>query len=321
MNILITSAGRRVSLVKAFKKELNKKFPEGKVFTVDLKPELSSACRVSDGFFSVPTVTDFNYCRAITDICTTNNIKLLIPTIDTELIVLAENIDYFRSHGVEPIVSTLETIKICRDKRKTHKYFDSIGFPRAMEIDIHKPVFPIFAKPYDGSSSIGVLVIRDVSQLKDSVINNEKMMFLEYLSPDSCVEFTIDLYFDKHNYLKCAVPRERIEVRTGEVSKSVTRRNDLYHLICSKFSFCSGFVGCITLQVFRMMESHDVFGIEINPRFGGGYPLSYLANANFPGMIIQEYLCDKEILFFNDWTENLLMLRYDDEVLVYDYKS
>lgn len=321
MNILITSAGRRVSLVRAFKKELNKFFPEGKIYTVDMKPELSSACRISDGFFSVPKVTDSRYCNVITDICNRNNIQLLIPTIDTELITLSENVNYFRNQGIIPIVSSVEVIAMCRDKRKTHHYFDSIGFPRARDIDIKNHTFPIFAKPYDGSSSIGVKVIKGVDQLSESMIKNEKMMFLEYLSPEEFVEYTIDLYFDRYNNLKCAVPRERIEVRTGEVSKSVTRRNELYNLICAKFSYCHGFVGCITLQVFRSKISHDVYGIEINPRFGGGYPLSYLADANFPGMIIREYLNGDEISFFDDWIENMLMLRYDDEVIVYDYKS
>jgi len=321
MNILITSAGRRVSLVRAFKKEIIKAFPNGKIFTADMKPDLSAACNVSDGYFQVPNVTNPSYCHAILDICLDNNIKILIPTIDTELITLAENIDFFRNHNIEPVVSSPEIIIMCRDKRKTHKYFDSIGFPRTPDIDITNPIFPIFAKPYDGSSSIGIKVIHSTNQLSESLINNDKMMFLEYLSPEKFVEFTIDLYFDKQSLLKCAVPRQRIEVRTGEVSKSVTRRDELYNLICSRFSHCLGFVGCITLQVFKRKDSDDVFGIEINPRFGGGYPLSYLANANYPGMIIREYLFKEEVPFFSDWIDDLLMLRYDDEIIIYDYKS
>jgi carbamoyl-phosphate synthase large subunit len=147
------------------------------------------------------------------------------------------------------------------------------------------------------------------------------MMFLEYLSPKQYVEYTIDLYFDKNHYLKCAVPRERIEIRTGEVSKGVTRKTNLYELVCSKFSYCPGFTGCITLQVFKNRSSDEIFGIEINPRFGGGYPLSYQAKANFPEMIIKEYLFNEEIPFFDKWIENLLMLRFDDEIIVYDYKG
>src|SRR5665811_390218 len=140
MNILITSAGRRVSLVREFKNELKKFFPGGKVFTVDMNPELSSACQISDGFFSVPRVTDPLYCKTLIEICSANNIKLLIPTIDTELIALAENVEYFKRSGVEPIISSINVISMCRDKRKTHQYFDSLGFPRSRDIDIANPV-------------------------------------------------------------------------------------------------------------------------------------------------------------------------------------
>jgi carbamoyl-phosphate synthase large subunit len=321
MNILITSAGRRVSLVRAFKKVLLEFDPEGKVFTVDMKPDLSAACQVSDAFFSVPGVNDPDYCNIVSDICELNSINLIIPTIDTELIILSKNIDYFKNRGIQPIVSSPDVIMMCRDKRKTNEYFDSIGFPRAKEIDIHNPHFPIFAKPYDGSSSIGIEIIRKASDLKDSFLKNEKMMFLEYLNPSEYDEFTIDMYFDKNHFLKCAVPRERIEVRTGEVSKGVTRKNNIYDFVCKKFSFCKGFIGCITLQVFKNKISGEIIGIEINPRFGGGYPLSFIAKANFPEMIIKEYFFNEDLTFYEGWVENLLMLRYDDEIIVNDFKG
>jgi carbamoyl-phosphate synthase large subunit len=321
MNILITSAGRRVSLVRAFKNELVKVLPEGKVFTVDMYPELSSACRISEGFFSIVSVTDPLYCENLLEICLAYNIKLIIPTIDTELIPLAENVDLFRKHGIQPIISSVEFVRVCRDKRKLFHYFDSIGFPRTEEIDISNPEFPIFAKPIDGSSSIGVRVIADRSQISENYFEDTKMTFLKYLSPNDFKEFTIDLYFDKRNNLKCAVPRERIEIRNGEVSKSVTVRDDLYDKICSTFKYCKGLVGCITLQVFRHRERNEIIGIEINPRFGGGYPLSYCAGANYPAYIIREYLLNEDIQFFDGWTADLLMLRYDEEIIINDYKG
>ena len=321
MNILITSAGRRVSLVKAFMKEIMKYFPDGKVFTIDMKPELSSACRISDGFFSVPGVSEVNYREVVLEICKLNNIKLLIPTIDTELRVLAENIEYFMNNGIQIVISSMDVIMMCRDKRKTHLFFDSIGLPRAKDIDINNPDFPFFVKPYNGSSSIGIKVINDISQLSEIEKHEGKLMFLEYLDPHIYNEFTVDMYFDKNHFLKCAVPRERLEIRAGEVSKSVTRMNEIYNQVCKHFCFCPGFRGCITLQLFKNINFDQIIGIEINPRFGGGYPLSYLANANFPEMIIREYLLNEKISFFEDWIKNLLMLRYDDEIVVYDYKG
>ena len=146
-------------------------------------------------------------------------------------------------------------------------------------------------------------------------------MFLEYINPNEHAEYTIDLYYDKNSILKCIVSRERIEVRGGEVSKGVTRKDFVYDLVYNYFNKNYGFIGCITLQLFVNKETKKIYGIEVNPRFGGGYPLSYKAGANFPRMIIDEYIFNKEIQFYDDWVENLLMLRYDDEVLVYDYKG
>ena len=65
MNILITSAGQRVSLVQAFQKELKSVFENAKVFTVDLNPILAPACHISDGYFQVPRVTDDNYISCL----------------------------------------------------------------------------------------------------------------------------------------------------------------------------------------------------------------------------------------------------------------
>jgi carbamoyl-phosphate synthase large subunit len=321
MNILITSAGRRVSLVRAFKNELIKYYPDGKVFTVDMIPELSSACRASDGYFSVIRVTDHDYCNKLIEICLANDIRLIIPTIDTELIPLAENIKLFYDDGIFPVISSLEMVKICRDKKKLFQFFDSINFPRTSEVDINDPQYPIFVKPIDGSSSNGIRIITEKSQLAENELVDSKNVYLNYLNPAEYSEFTVDMYFDKNYFLRCAVPRERIEIRSGEVSKSVTRKGDLYTKITEKFSFLKGFVGCITLQVFVNRDTGEILGIEINPRFGGGYPLSYLAGANYPEYIIKEYLLNQQIQFVDNWKPDLLMLRYDAEIVVNDYKG
>ena len=65
MNILITSAGRRVSLVRAFQKELVKVFPEAKVFASDADPILSAPCHVADQYFNVPRLDDNQYIHNI----------------------------------------------------------------------------------------------------------------------------------------------------------------------------------------------------------------------------------------------------------------
>ena len=94
-NVLITSAGRRVELVQAFQKELKGVFASAVVYTADMQPVLSSACQVSDGSLVVPRVTDDGYIDKLLELCLQNRVGMVVPTIDTELQVLAENCSLF----------------------------------------------------------------------------------------------------------------------------------------------------------------------------------------------------------------------------------
>ena len=109
------------------------------------------------------------------------------------------------------------------------------------------------------------------------------------------------------------VPRQRLEVRAGEVSKAKAVKDDLIIQEIKKLATClKGAYGCMTIQLFKK-EDRIVF-IEINPRFGGGYPLSYLSGANFATMLIKDVL-NQELEYRDDWIDNNIMLRYDAEVI------
>lgn len=317
-NILITSAGRRVELVQAFQLELKKFFPDAQVLATDMSPDSSVACQIADLALVVPTVTDVSYIDVLLDICLQYNIGMIIPTIDTELLLLSQYRKKFGENGIHIIISDIEMVKVCRDKRKTSKLFKDIGLTTPEIYSKDKIVFPCFSKPYDGSCSKGAVALLSPNQLLDSILNDKKMMFMELIAP-SFIEYTVDAYYDKNSVLKCLVPRQRIEVRSGEVSKAVTQRNQLYDYLLPKLQLITGARGCLTIQVFAKIEENSYFGLEINPRFGGGYPLSYSSGANYPSWLIKEYFLEKNIEFLDKWEANLLMLRYDAKVLIHDY--
>ncbi len=323
MNILITSVGRRVSLVRAFQKELKEAFSQSKVFVTDFNPKLSAACYVADQYFEVPRIDDTSYIEILIELCQANDIVLIIPTIDTELLLLANNRKHFENLGIEIVVSSLDFVQKCRDKRKTHDFFQSQGIRNAEEYQRNNYSLPMFIKPYDGSRSVDTYVIKKEDDLTDYHFKNEKLMFLEYLDHDQYSEFTCDLYYSNNHKLKCVVPRKRLEVRDGEVYKALTQNNALVEYVKEHLNTINGAVGCLTVQFFLHNDDPSkIFGIEINPRFGGGFPLSYLAGANFPKWIIEEYLLGKEIENkFDSWEDNLLMIRYDNEILVHGYKG
>lgn len=319
MNILITSAGRRVSLVRAFREEAKKIETNSKVFAVDLNPELSSACTISDGSFKVPKVTSPDYIPTLVDLCNRHDIDLIIPTIDPELPMLAENKEELEKSGAKVVVSHQDFVMVCQNKHNTIDFFDEREIPTPRIIDKDHLRYPIYAKPFDGSSSENNYVIKDASELRDYHLEDDSLLFFEYLDHTTYNEYTLDLYYDRNSELKCVVPRKRVEVRGGEVNKGLTENNILVPYVQEKLARIPGARGCLTLQLFLNEETESIHGIEINPRFGGGYPLSYLAGANFPKWLIEEYLFDQPVDFYDGWETNLLMLRYDDEVLVHDY--
>ncbi|MCI4052867.1 hypothetical protein MM710_32145, partial [Klebsiella pneumoniae] len=95
-------------------------------------------------------------------------------------------------------------------------------------------------------------------------------------------------------------------------------KNSLYQTLLEKMAVLQGARGCITAQFFYNEETGEFYGVEINPRFGGGFPLTYAAGGNYPSRLMREYLGDEEIPFSDDWENNLIMLRYDAKVLVHE---
>lgn len=321
MNILITSAGQRVSLVRAFQKELKSLYPDKKVFTTDMNPELSAACNVSDRYFKVKRVTDAAYIPELINLCLQHDIKMIVPTIDTELLVLAQNKCRLAESGIHAIVSSISFVEQCRDKRMINTFFQERDIEVPTAIDKNNPRFPLFIKPYDGSLSVDTFLINTPDELTDYHFGNEKFLFMEYIDKKEHDEYTIDMYFNKINEVKCIVPRKRLLVRAGEINKGLTCNNIIVPFLKEKLGFIGGAVGCLTVQVFLNRITERIIAIEINPRFGGGFPLSYRAGANYPGWLIQEYFTGREIEYTDAWENGMLMLRYDDEVIVHGYKN
>lgn len=313
-NILITSAGQRVALVRGFQETLRRFFPEAKVYTTDMNPTLAPAAYVSDKCFIVPRCTAEDYVDSLLKICSENNIGMIVPTIDTELAILAANKDNFTKQGIIVSVSDYDFIMMCRDKRNTGDYFESHGIRVPKPINKYYPTFPMFAKPYDGSLSTNLHYIKSPEELTTEILEDPKLLFMEYIDKEVYKEYTVDMYYGKDNKVKCIVPRERIKIRAGEINKGLTEKKPLTKYLHDRLETIDGCVGCICIQLFLNPQNGDVVGIEINPRFGGGYPQTYAAGGNYPELLIREYFLGENVEYREDWKDHLLMLRYDDAV-------
>lgn len=316
-NILISSAGQRVVLTQIFQHTIKELGIDSKVYASDMQPDLAPACYVADECFKVPKCDDESYIDGLLKLCVENKIGFIIPTIDPELLVLAANEKRFKEAGVVVVAPDLDFIKICRDKRLTAEFFLKLGISVPKMMDKEHLSFPLFTKPYDGSRSINAFAIQDPDILSKAILNDPKQIFMEYIYKDYR-EYTVDMYYGKDFHVKGIVPRERLKVREGEITKGITRKNYILSFLKKKMDYMEGVRGSICIQVFYRESDNDIKAIEINPRFGGGFPLSYYAKANYVEYIIREYLMGETINYAEDWLDRTMMLRYDDEVIIND---
>jgi carbamoyl-phosphate synthase large subunit len=279
--------------------------------------KLSPAFRLCDRRFGVKPTTHTGYIKQLLSIVKANRVKLLIPTVDLDLKRLAQNKPKFAAIGCHVLVSDPKVIDICQDKRETYRFLVKNGFDTALTMSIRSALskkkikWPCFLKPWDGYASRG-----------NAVVNNRReLLFYSKRIPNPIcqeliegTEYTCDVYVDFGMKVRCVVPRKRIEVRAGEVSKGQVVKNARIMSEATRLVEKLGAgPGVITLQLFLTGDDKIKF-IEINPRFGGGAPLSIKAGADFPKWILQELTGRIPNISPDGFKDGLIMLRYDSEV-------
>lgn len=277
MRILFTGVGRRIELLQAFRNAalvLNKDL---KIYGADMAGT-APALAYCDFTRRVVAMKDPGYIQNLLDICVADRIDLLIPTIDTDLLVLAENKERFEALGTRVMISAPDKIRICRDKNNTSQFFVDCGLHAPMPVNDWKEYrsgFPAFIKPKDGSSSINAFKVENEEELEVYAGQVEDYIVQPFVSGK---EYTIDIFCDWNGNPISIVPRERLQVRAGEVLKTQICMDST--MIEEAKALCAAFKPCgpMTVQLIRDDTGIDWY-IEINPRFGGGAPLSMKAGA------------------------------------------
>lgn len=313
-NVLISSAGRRVELMDNFRDALQRLGLEGRVLAIDMSRQ-SPAFHMADEAFLVPRCTSPEFIPRVLALCEEQKIDLIIPTIDTELAIYAENRDIFAAKGVTIAVSSPEVIAIANDKRATHEWLTQQGLPTVKQAEVEDVLsgaaslaYPLLVKPAAGAMSRGVAIVADEQELRLATEDDDYIV--QTIAPGK--EYTVSFFADRSGKCRCAIPRKRLEVRAGEVSKGVTIRNQ--HIEELAFEVCDrlpGAFGTLNVQIFFDYATEELNIIEINPRFGGGFPLAYQAGGRYPQWLIEEVRGLPSSATNDRWIDQLTMLRFD----------
>ena len=286
MKILFTSVGRRVELMQAFRKAADELGVSLTIIGADITAS-APALFFCDETKIVCRIKEPGYIPQLLEICETEKVDCLIPTIDTDLLLLAENKKKFEAIGTKVLISAVDKVKLCRDKRYTADYFMSVGLNSPVPVDDASKYtlgYPAFIKPKDGSSSIDAYKVNSAEELEEYAKKVNDYIVQPFISGR---EFTIDIFCDYEGNPVYITPRERLAVRAGEVLKTRIHQDDT--MIQEMLTLIADYKPCgqITVQLIQDSVTGDNYYIEINPRFGGGAPLSIKAGADSAKAVIR----------------------------------
>jgi carbamoyl-phosphate synthase large subunit len=285
MNILLTSVGRRVELVRAFRRSYERLRLTGEIIGTDVD-WLAPAMHVVDRGVIVPSCRDATYASAVLDLCQRYQVRMVLPLIDPEIPMLARDREEFVRLGICCGVVDETAAGIAGDKWNTTRYFQQldINTPRSWlphDPQWHDITFPCFVKPRTGSAGVGATRVNGPEQLAMVLSHLSDPIVQELIDGP---EITSDVICDFDGNALQVVSRQRIQVRGGEAIKSVTIQNEQIAESCRRIAESLPARGPITVQ--SIFNEHGPVFIEINARLGGGVPLAIAAGVDVPSILL-----------------------------------
>lgn len=304
-NVMLTCAGRRNFLVQCFRAALS---GDGRVVAGDSAAE-APALEEADDRVLLPPIDDPGYVDEVARACQMLNIRLLVPLHDRELALLAGHRDRFLQMGTILVVSEPVVIATCLDKWAAFQFmarhgiatpptFSSLADAR-LALERGEINFPLVTKPRWGMASLGLRWCSDFAGLSEAVDDTRSAAAAQLLAAPAARDFDrdvliqaavdgaehgLDVLNDLSGRYVTTFAKRKIVMRAGETDRAVSIvREDLSRL-GSSIGQALGHVGPLDCDV--IVTLHGSVVIDLNPRFGGGYPFSHVAGANVPAALI-----------------------------------
>jgi carbamoyl-phosphate synthase large subunit len=311
LNILFTSVGRRVELLRTFRKAYAALGLAGKIVATDIDP-LAPAISVADDFYIVPRVDSNDFVPTIANLCFSQNIHVVFPLIDPDIPVLAKNRKQIEQIGARLAVVDPSAAEVTADKWQTVQFFRSLGLatpeswlPGELKSNLD---FPVFIKPRRGSAAANTFRVRNADELQFFSRYIEDPIVQEFIDGP---EISTDVVCDLKSDVLAIVSRQRLQVRSGEVAKGVTIHHKRITAACQKIAKALPAVGPITVQC--MMKDDVPHFIEINARLGGGFPLGVAAGAESPKLLLSRLAgLPVQVPPVDSYDAGVFMTRFDD---------
>lgn len=308
MNVLITCAGRRAYLVEYFREAVK---PLGGHVVTANSEFFAAGLLAGDRKYVVPKIGDPQYLPTLLKIVADEKISLVLSLFDVDLPVLASARSQFKRLGAEVAISDPETIEIAGDKWRMFQFFTKQGIPTPRTwldpklalkaVEAGEASFPLFVKPRWGMGSIGIRKVTSPERLQLAFTLAQEEASETYLSmmsvesnPETVViqefvsgtEYGADVLNNFVGEHIATSIKQKLAMRSGETDIAVSVDDAEIVRLCKKISLVLKHRGNLDVDIIKM-KTGELSVLEVNARFGGGYPFSHLAGARFPDALVQ----------------------------------
>jgi len=306
LNLLLTSVGRRSYLVKYFREALGS---EGEVHAANSTGR-TPAFAWADKSVVTPLIHDRDYIPFLLDYCGRHGIGAILSLFDIDLPVLAAHRKEFEDRGVRLLVSSAEVVAVCNDKWETRRFLEANGFPAPAawlkKEDALRAVrdglvsFPLIIKPRWGMGSIALYEAddeRELDVLYEKAKRDILKTYLKYESRERIEEgvliqeklegdeYGLDIINDLEGEYRNTVVKLKHAMRSGETDCAMTVESPLLQELGRKLAVRLRHIGNLDADVF--VRGGTPYVLDLNARFGGGYPFSHAAGVNLPLAIVK----------------------------------
>lgn len=309
MNLLFSCIGRRGSIADYFRKHLNSSDMIIGTSNTELTPGFNSC----DKAFVMPSIKDEDYLTKFLELCKKEKIDAVLSFFDLDIEKISKIREDLEKEGITPIFPDSNVSKICFDKFETHEFLKNNGFnsPQTYidlelaieDIEKEKLSFPLIVKPRFGFGSKHLFVARNMEELKIFFKYGPDMIVQEFMEGQ---EYGYDILNDLNGKALSCVVRKKYSMRSGETDQAITVKSK--KLVKEGINLANSLKNIGPLDVDFFVHNEKVFILEMNPRFGGGYPLSQLAGADFPSLICKMIKGEK-LEPINDYKEGVVMMK------------
>lgn len=314
-NVLISSASKKISLVKAVKEAAKQISENIKVIAADLNAKALSQY-FADDFYSMPKTIEENKTE-ILDWLKTNNIRAIIPSRDGELLFWANWKKELFANGISVMVSDAKAVEICLDKFAFSGYCFSYGIPAIDSYlaadEVSSELLVVKERYGAGALSIALNVNHEEAKAHAKTLDNA--IFQPFLRGK---EISVDAYVTESGQVKGLITRYRKIIENGESVVTETFYSEALSNELKIHIEKIKLYGHIILQLFIDDLTNQLYIIECNSRFGGASTISLKAGLNSLYWFLQEaHGVSVENYTFQPLNQKVTQIRYPQDLIIY----